>query len=455
MTQPVVSPSRVDPVVRSASEVVGGPAGRRLSSATGFWRAVPVLVVMAIAMIGLAGVQKQHCRAQGWSTPDQFWHACYSDIAVLYGSSALGGPDRPGLTEAVGQGGLGQPPLASAAMWLVSALVPGDTTSPERRFFDFSALLLAVALAVGVMAVAVAAGRRRWDAAHLAVSPVLVTAGLVSYELLAVALVGAALLAWKRERWLVSGVLLGLAVAAAPATAGVGVAMLAVAIRAERARSGVIAVAAGLVTWFGVRIVLLPGVTGGLGAAWRDWKDSAPGYGSTWLIPQLVEASRPARHHNWLADWWFGAGSLAPSTATALALLAIIGVIVMVSMLVLMAPQPPALAPVALVAVAGFLAASKSLPVQACLLLLPLIALSGMRWRDHLIWATAELAYFVAVWLYIGAQSDPNRGLPASFYVCFLLARLAAMGWIGLQAGMAAYGPRPMPAHVAAHAVAR
>ena len=66
----------------------------------------------------------------------------------------------------------------------------------------------------------------------------------------------------------------------------------------------------------------------------------------------------------------------------------------------------------------------KSLPVQSSLLLLPLIALAGLRWRDHLIWATTELAYFVGVWLYIAGASAPNRGLPAGFYLVLLLARL-------------------------------
>jgi len=95
------SPSRYDPVVRAASTVVGGPAGRRLASATGFWRAIPVLVLLAAAVLSFGIVQKEHCRAQGWTSPDQFWHACYSDIPVLYGSSSLGADDRPGLTDSI------------------------------------------------------------------------------------------------------------------------------------------------------------------------------------------------------------------------------------------------------------------------------------------------------------------------------------------------------------------
>ena len=51
---------------------------------------------------------------------------------------------------------------------------------PPRGFFDLSAVLLAAVLAVGVALGVAAAGRRRpWDAAHLALAPVLVTAALL------------------------------------------------------------------------------------------------------------------------------------------------------------------------------------------------------------------------------------------------------------------------------------
>jgi uncharacterized membrane protein len=79
----------------------------------------------------------------------------------------------------------------------------------------------------------------------------------------------------------------------------------------------------------------------------------------------------------------------------------------------------------ALVVVTG-----KSWPVQASLWLLPLAALARPRWRDHLIWAGAESAYFVAVWLFIAAASNPDRALPGPWYGALLLVRLAAVLWL-------------------------
>jgi hypothetical protein len=432
----VVAPSREDPVVRAASQVVGGPAGRRLASAAGLWRATSILVALSAVMLMLGVVEKQHCREQGWTTPDQFWHACYTDIPVLFGSASLGGPDRATLAEATGPGGLGQPPLASAAMWLVSAVVPDDAQNPARSFFDTSTIVLVLVLAVGVTALALAAGRRRFDAAHLALAPILVTAGLISYQLVAVALLAVALLAWQRERPALAGFFLGLAAASAPPLMLLAVAVAAVLVRqrAGQVRDAVVFGGVGVVSWFAVRALLLPGMTGALGEAWRNWRDAPPGYGSLWLVPQLLGASAPRRDRWW---WPFGGVSaMSGSTASALSLIATIGFVAVVTIVVLRRPRPVPFPRVALALAAGTLVLGTSLPVQASLLLLPLVALSGLLWRDHLIWATTEVVYFVAVWLYIAAQSDPNRGLPAGFYLAFLVARLAGISWLGWQALM-------------------
>jgi hypothetical protein len=456
----VYSPSRLDPVVRSASTVIGGPAGRRLASRTGFWGAIPVLLLLAAAVFSFGIVEKQHCRAQGWSSPDQFWHACYSDIPVLYGSASLGGDDRAGLVDSLGQGGLGQPPLSGALMWVTSSLI-SDGPDAGRNFFDLSAVLLTVVLLIAVASIALIAGGRGWDAAHLALSPVLVTAGLISYQLLAVALLAAALLALARGRPIVSGLLLGLAVAAAPQVAVVGLVVIILAHRHLRVGHGsglglpfgVTAIAC----WLIVRVLLLPGFTGQLGSAWKGWVEAVPGYGSFWLMPQLFGASEPnpaeslgGRALQLLFGWIFKIGPLGGTAAAVLSLLFLAVLVVAILRFTVIDEVPaetPAtlgrlittkVAPLSLALLAAVLFTAKSLPIQASLLLLPLIALSGLRWRDHLIWASTEIVYFVAIWLYIAGETTPNRGLPALFYLILLAARLAGIAWIGVQ-GVVAY----------------
>jgi hypothetical protein len=454
--------------VRAATGLVGGPAGRRTASATGFWRALPVLVLLACAVLSFGVVQKQHCRAQGWSSPDQFWHACYSDIPVLYGSAQLGADPRPGLAQSLSEG-LGQPPLAGALMWVTSAFVPKDGATAPRQFFDLSAVMLALVLAVGVAAAVLVKGRRPWDAAHLALSPVLITAGLISYQVLSLTLLAVSVLALARGRAVLGGVLLGLAVTAAPQLAVVVVAATALGGRFVRRGAGVVIGAVSALTCLAVRVVLLPGLTGGLIGAWRAWVDSLPGYGSLWLVPQLLHDSRPdgvrslgGRILLRLFGWIFRVGALHGTVASILSVVLLTTLIAVILRLTVLDGPVGAgpvdspdvrpsdfliarFAPLALALLAAGLVSVKSLPVQTSLVLLPLIALSGLRWRDHLIWAATESVYFVGVWLYIAGETTPSRGLPAPFYLTMLLARLAGITWVGVQ-GVRGYRAHVLPA---------
>lgn len=494
MSDPVARPASTsgepgpsaDPVVRAASAVIGGPPGRRLAPGRSIWQAAPVLILLAVAVLAAGVVQKQHCRAQGWSSPDMFWHACYSDLPIVFSGKALDADPRPGLRDLVaGDAAAGQPPLASAAIWVTSGFVGEGGVRGQREFFDLSALLLAALLAVAVAAVAALARRSRgrpWDAAHLALSPVLVTAGLISYALLAVALLALSLRAWQRERPVPAGIWLGLAVAASPALA---VVVLALGVLGARTRWPVApAVAAAVVTWFGVRLVVVQGVTGGLADAFTAWRTAAPGYGSLWLVPQLLGRIQPNPPTSWpgrvvvgLTGWIFHLSPLSGRVAAVLSVLLFAALVAAVVRLT--ATRPPAdpaapagdpagagapdhapddaglpgrvLAPLALALLCAALVCATSLPVQSSLLLLPLIALSGLAWRDHLIWAVGECAYFVGVWLFIAADSAPGKGLSAPVFLVLLLARLGSIGWIGVQAvrryraDLSAAGRRPTP----------
>ena len=105
--------------------------------------ATSVLVVLAASMMGLAVVEQQHCRNQGWDTPDAFWHACYSDIPISFMNGLRADPE-PSLSKVLADGTVDAPPLAAAAMWTVARLTPlsDDADVNPRRYFDASALFL-------------------------------------------------------------------------------------------------------------------------------------------------------------------------------------------------------------------------------------------------------------------------------------------------------------------------
>ena len=152
----------------------------------------------------------------------------------------------------------------------------------------------------------------------------LVTAGLLSYELLAVALVAVALLAWSRGRPLVAGLLLG---AARVRGAGRGDPRRARA-RARPARRPArpaltFAVAAGAV-WVGVRLLAYPNLDGGLPDAWEGWRDAVAGVrlAVAGAVAARAEAGRPH------VPFWPAVHALSASAATTGALLGLVAVVV-------------------------------------------------------------------------------------------------------------------------------
>ena len=79
-----------------------------------------------------------------------------------------------------------------------------------------------------------------------------------------------------------------------------------------------------------------------------------------------------------------------------------------------------------------------ALPPAAAIWLVPFVALTGIRWRDHLLWAGAEAVHAVAYHGHLIALADPAKGLPPGWYALALSLRLLAVGWVAHQAWVAA-----------------
>ncbi|MGQ7295769.1 hypothetical protein [Quadrisphaera sp. KR29] len=431
------APSRTDGVVRAASEVVGGPLGDRAApgpAGSRLWGAGPLLALAAVVPVALAALTRQHCRTSGWASPDQFVHACYSDVPALFAQG----------------GAAGQPPTTAVVLRLLDLVA----TTP-RGAFDVSVLLAALCLSLSAVLLVRArrgrGGASGWEAALVALSPVVVTAGLVSVDLVGVLLLSAALLALSHRRPAVAGALVGLAAGVRPAVGLVLVALWLVVVVGRRARgqqapereeeaperaehplgplealaaTAAAVLAGGLVT---LASSLGTGTQPG-GSRWWDGSGGA-GFGSPWLLPALQGSLPGGAGLPWSA---LPAGAVTALAAAGLVLVLLLGAAAAART----AGAEPVrrLAATALVLVAGGLAVSPSVPVQATLVVLPLAAVAAPRWRDHLPWALAECAYATGTWLYLHAtSSEDGRGASPGAYAALLVLRLAALGLLAVQ----------------------
>jgi uncharacterized membrane protein len=409
-----VAPTRIDPVAASASEIIGGPLGRyaavaRRTASTGWQPAAAVLVGLSSVAVALGVLQKGHCLTKGWSSPDQFWHACYSDLPV---SSGIGHA-MPYLS---GAPHLDQPLISGVVMWLVGLVVPqGSVLARQQWYFALWAVLVAMIVMTLVVVTAASVPRAPWRAAHVALSPVLVLAALVSVDLLGVLLASVALWAWGRNKVLLAGFVLGLAISARTYPLVLLLAIGLLAVRSGKLGAWSRLAGTALATWLAVSLPWLVMNADGLFAVYRSWWRSAAGYGSVWLVSGLLGQSLPQ------------------DRVTALAILGWVVAVLVGAAFALSLDRRPTVAEVSLVMLVIVVVSGKAMPVQAGLWLLPLIALVGLRWRDHLLWAGVEAIYFVAAWLYIAGISMPDRGLPPGFYAFLTLLRMAAWLFVLVQ----------------------
>lgn len=414
---------------QSPWRLLGGPLGAHASARSASARAWATLAILAASLPVLAALLlRGWCLVNGFVGQVPLWRMCYSDLPTAFAVSSTGGvPSEPIVT--------------AAALKTVALLVSGEGLAGQSTFVILWGLLAMALLAVGVLAITALRNDDPSRALLLVLCPALPTTLLISADIFGLTLTLAGVLAWRLGGRgendppaydLIAGLLLTLAVFARSYALLAVLVLLTLAWRQGTllTRGGRLAAGAAIA---GVVIGLLTAILGrdALLGPIRAWWDVVPGYGS--LLQTLT-----LPYTNGVAS---GVVSVASAVAPWLALAGWIAAIVVVAWTVRSSWRTPAFGDVAVVGLAIVLLTSSAVPVQASLWLIPLIALSSLPWRDMLLWAGAEVAYYGAVWLYIGGLANPTRGLPPEWYAFLTLIRIVAIGYIGYRAFEAArYG---------------
>jgi uncharacterized membrane protein len=401
--------------VRAATEVVGGPPGRRAAIGRSWWTPLRVLLALTFLTCGVGIVQKDWCRDNGWGAPGVYTHACYSDIPPLFFGRGLADGEVP----YIGQSGDRQveyPVLTGAVMWLTAQLVPEAAEPGERslRYFDVNALALAACAAIAVAATALTHRGRPWDAAPVALAPTLALAATINWDLYAVALLAVGMLAWARSRPMAAGVLIGLAAATKFYPLFVLGPLLLLCLRAGRMREFWAALVAAVCGWAAVNVPVMLADFDGWARFYRLSEERGAGFGSVWFVLSQQGHAVPETSLNALAAGLFAACCLG------------------IAVLALTAPRRPRLPQLAFLVVAAFLLTNKVYSPQYVLWLLPLAALARPRWRDLLIWQAGEVLHFVGTWMLIVGYPPGNadRALGDDGYGVTVLAHVAGTLWL-------------------------
>jgi uncharacterized membrane protein len=429
-------PTRDDPVAAALSEVVGGPVGERARPHS-WWTPVRVLLAAFTVVFAVGLVQKYPCGQTNWSNESvRYSKMCYSDVPYLYTGRGFAEhrwpySDSDGRYEV-----MEYPVLISYFAWAaseVTALIPSGPSQAVRQasapgnlwglpgmakevntYFLVTAVLLFCCGLGAVLFLAGASPGRPWDAMAFALSPTLLVAGLVNWDLLAVLFTAGALWAWARGRPLLAGVMIGLGMATKLYPLFLLGAFLVDVLRRRRPDLWTLAVVGAAGAWV---LVNLPALLTGASAwkvFWTFNQDRGADLGSLWLVADQAGRHADPDTINVVSGAVFGVACLA------------------ILALGLRARRRPQVAQIAFLIVAAFLLVNKVYSPQYVLWLLPLAVLARPRWRDLLIWQGCELCYFGAVWLYLGGWLAPSSGTDATAYQIAIVVRV--LGEIYLMA---------------------
>ena len=412
--QPLVLPADTDPLVAAATERIGGRLGSRRRWVAEFWTPLRVLVVLATVSYTVGYLSKLPCKAESFVGDARYTRLCYSDIPYLFTGRGFADGWLPYIQTGDGQGPpLEYPVLTGFFMQIASWLTGTSGTDLERsiRFYDWNVLLLFVCLLVTVVATALTVRRRPWDAAMVALAPGVILCSIINWDLLAVALTAASMLAWSRSRVGWAGVLLGLAVAAKFYPLLLLGPLLLLCWRAGRLRAFGVTALAALGAWLVVNVPVLLANPGGWADFYSFSSERGVDWGSPWYVLQVIGKGIPGEQNN-----LYTGGSLV------LLCLAIAGLIVL-------ARRRPRYAQVAFLVVAAFCLTNKVYSPQYILWMIPLAAMARPRWRDFLIWQAGDVVYFVAIWYFLQQYGSDNKGLPEGWYAAAIMVHVLATGW--------------------------
>jgi uncharacterized membrane protein len=376
----------------------------------------PTVVVLVVTLLSvlLGFAQKYPCN-NGHPGPGVLWRqSCYTDLLPLYSGRGLNDGDIPyldhdveypvltgGLMAAVG---LPVHALGESGALLRAARAVGFETVDEGVVFYWGTALVLGGLAMLTSWALLACRRDRpWDVLMWAVSPGLVLAATINWDMLAVTLTAGAILAWARERPVLAGALLGLGAAAKfyPLLLLGPLVLLCLRTRTCRnLQAASITVGAAVAAWGVVNLPVALVAPHGWAEYYRFSTKRWIDWGSLWFI---LDQSTHERFGGGLVHALSGDVASLNLSSWVLFVVCCLGI----AALIWFAPHPPRVAATAFLVVAAFLLTNKVWSPQFVLWLIPLAVLARPRWGFFLIWQAVEIGYLMSVFrVTLGGPGD-------------------------------------------------
>jgi uncharacterized membrane protein len=365
------------------------------------------LIVIAILASLLSFAKFSHCENTGWATPDQYIHACYSDLPALYGSRGLDKHVWPFTSD---DNSVEYPVVTAMVMYITSFAANSPVSYFNVNVFFLIVLFLATVLLVQKM---------RPELAYLLpVAPAMIASLYINWDLWAIATMMLAIYWFDRKQYLHSSLAMGFSISTKFLPIFLLFPIAFILWRNSKVKELVKYVTVVAVTWIAINLPFALTTPTGW---WRFYKlnlERGADWGSFWLALQQL--------------------GLSLTNLNYLSILLLLIALTTVALFLFELKYTPTLASIAFIVLASVMLASKVYSPQYVLWLTPLAVVALTNKKDvhaFWVWQATEVIYHVAIWQHIAVVTGAKFGLAAAPYAVLTLVRIG--GTIYLMAVLA------------------
>ena len=355
--------------------------------------------VLALAVLAslISFTKFSHCEGTTWATPDQYIHACYSDLPSLFGERGL---DRHQWPYSSKTNAVEYPVLTGMVMYATAALVDSPIA-----YFNLNALFLAL-LFIGVVLLV---RKIKPEFGYLLpVAPAMIASLYINWDLWAIVTMMLAIYWFDRKSYLYSALAIGISISTKFLPVFLLLPIAFILWRQNRIKELIKYFSTTILIWLAINLPFALTTPSGW---WRFYKlnlDRGADWGSLWLA--FSQLGLGLTNLNYLS-----------------VLLLLIG-LTAISVFLFEIRFTPTLASIAFIVLATVMVASKVYSPQYILWLTPLAVIALTSAKDlpaFWIWQGGEIIYHIAIWQHLALVTKAHFGLPASGYALLTLLRIA------------------------------
>ena len=371
----------------------------------------PLATLIFLALLAtLLGVFKfSSCEGNGWATPAQYIHACYSDIPALYGERDL---DKDQWSYSSTTDAVEYPVLTGTVMWIFALATPAG----ENEIRNYYRINIAFLAALFIL-IAVIVYRIRPEFAYLTtLAPAAIGSLYINWDLWAIISMMLSIYWFDRKKYKHSAVAIGVSISTKFLPVFLLLPIVLILWRRNEVKELIRYIVIAVLTFAAINLPVLLTTPEG----WLRFYELNFDRGQDW------------------GSLWYALSSLGVNLGNTnfFAILALFVSVLFVSLLIFSTKNVLTLADVSFIVLALVMIASKVYSPQYILWLVPL-AVIAMSTRKDLhafwIWQIAEVIYHVAIWQHLATVTGAKFGLPLGGYALITLIRiLACLYFVGV-----------------------